>query len=164
MRRRKTSNRSQSSTCNNLIHELNQKRSVCACVCVCVSVCVCVCVCVCARARACVCACVCVCTHVCACVHACVSACMRACMCEREKVCVSMRTHVYSLIGWDGERAGAGLTVVGCPTASISHVTFRTLVTVHTHCVVQAVLTTTTTATFQERHFKKIPKLLLLFQ
>ena len=156
MRRRKTSNRSQSSTCNNLIHELNQKRSVCACVCVCVCVCVC--------ARACMCVCSCVCARVCACVHACVSACMRACLCEREKVCVSMRTHVYSLIGWDGERAGAGLTVVGCPTASISHVTFRTLVTVHTHCVVQAVLTTTTTATFQERHFKKNPKLLLLFQ
>ena len=111
-----------------------------------------------ARTHVCVCVCVCVClcgvcVHVCACVHACVSACVHACVCvcvrerEREKVCVSMRTHVYSLIGWDGERAGAGLTVIGCSTASISHVTFRTLVTVHTHCVVQAVLTTTT-ATF----------------
>ena len=125
-------------------------------------VCVCVCVCVWARAHVCVCACVCVCVCgvcvcacVCACVHACMSACVRTCMCvcvrEREKVCVSMHTHVYSLIGRDGERAGAGLTVVGCSTASISHITFRTLVTVHTHCVVQAVLTTTT-ATFQERH------------
>ena len=49
---------------------------------------------------------------------------------------------LHSLIGWDGEGAGARFTVTGCSSPSISHKALRAAVAVYSLCVVQAVLLT----------------------